>query len=126
MVRNMAKNLGKLQLKPVTIPAINFFQTDEQIEAGEPELVMIPPRIFYKQFTADDVPWNEASKGLEGPSTWFIAVREDGWIFSAEQDPTMIGLSDVDIWQIEHPGPQAAIIAHHWNGKEVVDDIDQP
>lgn len=126
VVTGMATNFGKMHYEPVTTPAIPFFRTDQQIEDGEPEVIMMPARTFLKQFNAEGVPWWEIAKDLpQGGDTWYIAVDDNGFTMMAERDPSMISLHDCDVWQIEHPGPDTAIRGHIWTGEEIVDDDSQ-
>ena len=118
----MATNLGKLHSEPFQTEDVYFYQSDEQIEAGEPKVLMSPGQTYWQAHMEDGTAWNAFCRTLKlGKKDWFIAVREDGWILSAEQDPTALALPDADIWRIEHDGPHRAIITHKWNGKEVVD-----
>lgn len=114
----MAKNFGKMHMKMIEIPPVHFFK----VHPDDPDVVMIPARLVGQTVSsADETPWRDLSKGSEGPGKWFIAVSPEGWVYSAEQDPSMLGISDADFWVINHPGPAEAIRAHKWTGKEVVD-----
>ena len=113
----MAKNFGKFHSEPVEIPALMMFKANED----DPDVMLLPPRTFYKAVTADGVAWNDICKKLKpGKDDWFIAVQDDGWILMAERDPTMMIISGYDVWQIRHPGPDEEIRRHKWTGKEVV------
>ena len=116
----MAKKLGQLHNEPLVLEPIYMFQTEEQEKAREPKIMMMPERHFLKPFLGDQG-WYDFSLTLKpDPKRRFIAVRDDGWIMSAERDPTMITVTGVDIWQIEHSGEQMDLIGHRWTGKEVV------
>lgn len=112
----MIKNYGKLHSGPVEIPALMMFKVNED----DPDVMVLPPRTFYKAFAADGEAWNDICARMQlGPDDWFIAVQDDGWILMAERDPTMMMISGHDIWRISHPGPDTAIRTHKWTGKEV-------
>lgn len=82
-----------------------------------PAPVMVGDVMYYQPVLADGTPWMEAAEEKEG--TLFIAVGDDGYIFSCESDPTMILISGVDIWQIETDLSREDVITKHWNGKAV-------
>lgn len=97
-----------------------MFQTEAQIEAGETPMLMMPARTYWRQYREDGTVWYDFCQTLPlGTNVWYIAVSPEGFILSAEQDPTMLTVARVEYWQIEHPGPQEAIITHRWNGTEV-------
>jgi len=104
----MATNYGKTHYEEVEVPAIlNPFD----------DTVLIPARTYMRQHAENGERWDEVAQEKEG--TFFIAVADDGYIMCCERDPTMVAVVDVDIWQIEHPGPRTDIFCKHWNGKEV-------
>lgn len=79
--------------------------------------IQIGDMMYYQPVLEDGTPWKDAAEEKKG--TLFIAVGEDGYIYSAESDPTMILISGVDIWQIETSAEREDVIAKHWDGKTV-------
>lgn len=115
------KRFGKLHYEEITIPAIPFFRTDEQIEAGEPEVIFMPSRIFLKQFMEDGSAWWDTAKDLPNqPGVWYIAVADSGFIVMAERDASMISLEKHEVIQIDHDGPDTAIRGRRWDGENVL------
>jgi hypothetical protein len=117
----MATNLGQLHSEPFRTADFFALQSPQDEAAGKPPTVLIPGQLFYRAHREDGSPWNDYCKGLRlAGDDWFIAVKpDDGWILSATQDPTELAMAGADIWRIKHPGPDKAIIAHRWTGKEV-------
>jgi hypothetical protein len=114
------KNFGKLHYAEIRTDPIYMFQTQEQEDAGEPKVMMMPPRKFMKQFMDDGSAWWDTAKDLpDEPGIWYIAVNDDGYIMMAEREASMISLDNCDVWQIKHSGPDTDIRGHKWTGKKV-------
>lgn len=83
-----------------------------------PMEVTVGDMLYYQPVLADGTPWKDVAKERKG---WlFIAVGEDGYIFSAESDPSMILISGVDIWHIRSAKPREAVIGKKWDGTQVI------
>ena len=112
------KNFGPLHYKVIEIPPVYMMKVNED----DPDVVLIPGRTVGQPVDATETPWKDVVAGIAlTPTTWFIAVNENGGIVSCENDPTMVSIIDYDIWQIEHPGPREDIFVHVWTGTNVVD-----
>lgn len=111
-----AKNFGAMEKMPVEIEPIYMFQVDEDAEP-----IMIVPGRTAIVMGKDGVTWWDMVKNIRvKDGQWFIAVDDAGYIMCCEPDPNKVFLFDIDIWQINHPGPREAIFCQRWTGKEVV------
>lgn len=118
----MSKNYGKLHPEPFWTEDIYMFQTDEQIAAKEPPVLIKPKQMFWRAHMEDGTPWKDTCDRMRlVKDDWFIAVRDDGWICSASQDPTEFALRDADIWRIKaDSNDMFDFIGNKWTGTEVV------
>ena len=65
-------------------------------------------------------PWGEVVKEIETPQgAWYIAVGDDGWIFAAERDPSLISMVGVDLWMIESDFGHEDLREHYWDGERI-------
>lgn len=122
MVIDMVKSFGKMHYAEIQTEPLYMFQTEAQIEAGDPPVLLQPARTFLKQFMEDGSAWWDTAKHLpQKPDVWYIAVTDSGFIVMAERDPSMISLDNHEVIQIGHKGPAEAIRGGQWDGERVID-----
>lgn len=115
----MSTSFGQMHFNMIDIPA----QYTEPLDPDDPPVLVRPAQSYPQLVDASGTPWKEVgSVQPTGAGIWFIAADPaTGMIYSADNDPLMLGTIDHEYWSIDNPGPAADIIGKIWTGTEVVD-----